>query len=325
MTKHSRKSKPEKSGQNPNPVNDMRSNEWIFVAIQEALEEQNFESLEDANNFIQAKLAAGDFSSRKKTGKKPLEKAQDIMYDAWNAKGSERIDLAYKALDVSQDCADAYVLLAEDAASNSTEAIRFLEEGVRAGERALGKKMFTKEAGHFWGILETRPYMRARFDLARLLYYEGKKTEAIAHMKDLLRLNPCDNQGVRHELAICLLESGDTEALMKLLDEYDDEYSAVWYYTRALMKFRQDGRTPQTDACLVAAFKQNRFVPLYLLGKKKIPSHLPDFIGIGDENEAVAYINDSGLAWMNTQGAMMWMKIIHLTYRRKPGDKKVRS
>ncbi|MDD1703797.1 MAG: hypothetical protein LUP97_00995, partial [Methanoregula sp.] len=154
---------------------------------------------------------------------------------------------------------------------------------------------------------ETRPCMRARFDLA--------------HMQDLLRLNPGDNQGVRHELAGCLLEDGDMEALQKLLDEYPDEYSAVWFYSRALLKFRRAGRTPEADACLVAAFEQNRFVPLYLLGKKVLPSRTSEYMSIGGETEAVVYAGDNAHVWMNTQGALMWMKLIHATFRRKPGGR----
>ncbi len=325
MTKHARKNNPDSPSQNPDPVIDRRKNEWIFAAIQESLDGKQFESFEEANAFLQERLAAGDFAVKKKTGTTPLEKAKDIMYDAWNAKGSRRIDLAYEALKVSKDCADAYVLLAEEAAADRTEAITFLTEGVLAGERALGPEIFEEEAGHFWGILDTRPYMRARFDLARLLYLDGKKPEAIAHMKDLLRLNPGDNQGVRHELAMYLLEINDTKSLEKLLDEYADEYSAVWLYTRALMKFRSYGKTPETNASLVEAFKQNRFVPLYLLGKKKFPSRFPDYMGIGDENEAVFYAAGGAKAWINTDGALMWMRRIYSAKRRKPGDKKGRS
>jgi len=325
MANHLQKKGKRNAGKDLPPVPDMRSNEWIFSAIREALEGRDFESVEDANAFLQAKLAAGDFTQKKKTGSTPLERAQDIMYDAWDAKGSARIDLAYKALAVSEDCADAYVLLSHEASANITEAIRFLEDGVSAGERALGKKIFEEEAGSFWGILETRPYMRARFDLAHLLFLEGKRAEAIAHMQDLLRLNPGDNQGVRHELAGCLLEEGEMEALQKLLDEYPEEYSAVWLYSRALMKFRQDGRTTEADACLVAAFEQNRFVPLYLLGKKRLPARLPDYRGLGDDNEAVAYMADNARVWLNTQGALMWMRRIHATFRRKPAGKKARS
>lgn len=325
MANHLQKKGKRNAGKDLPPVPDMRSNEWIFSAIREALEGRDFESVEDANAFLQAKLAAGDFTQKKKTGSTPLERAQDIMYDAWDAKGSARIDLAYKALAVSEDCADAYVLLSHEASANITEAIRFLEDGVSAGERALGKKIFEEEAGSFWGILETRPYMRARFDLAHLLFLEGKRAEAIAHMQDLLRLNPGDNQGVRHELAGCLLEEGEMEALQKLLDEYLEEYSAVWLYSRALMKFRQDGRTTEADACLVAAFEQNRFVPLYLLGKKRLPARLPDYRGLGDDNEAVAYMADNARVWLNTQGALMWMRRIYATFRRKPAGKKARS
>jgi tetratricopeptide (TPR) repeat protein len=313
-----------KSGQNLPPIPDMRANERALSGIHAALEGQQFESIEEANVFLSAQLASGGFSPAKKKGATPLEKAQDIMYDAWDSKGKQRIDLAYKALSVSKDCADAYVLLAEEAATNSAEVIRFLEDGVRAGERALGERMFADEAGHFWGILETRPYMRARFGLAQLLRIGGERARAIAIMQDLLRLNPGDNQGVRHELAVCLLEEGDSEALGKLLDEYPDEYSAVWFYSRALLKYRQEGRTPAGDACLVEALEQNRFVPLYLLGKKSFPARAPEYMSIGDQTEAVVYALDSARVWQETRGALLWMNLIYVTYRRKPAAKKFR-
>jgi hypothetical protein len=217
-----------KLGLNLPPIPDMRTNERALSGIHAALAGQQFASIEEANAFLQAQLASGGFPPVNKKGA-PLETAQDIMYDAWDAQGKERIDLAYKALSVSDDCADAYVLLSHEAATNVAESIRFLKDGVRAGERALGQKMFEEEAGNFWGILETRPYMRARFDLAHLLCLAGNRVEGISHMHELLRLNPGDNQGVRHELAVCLLEDGDLEALGKLLDEYPDEYSAVWF------------------------------------------------------------------------------------------------
>ncbi len=43
----------------------------------------------------------------------PLARAEEIMYQAFNTtKPAERVRLARKALDVSADCADAYVVLA---------------------------------------------------------------------------------------------------------------------------------------------------------------------------------------------------------------------
>lgn len=94
--------------------------------------------------------------------------AAHLMYDAWGASDPKRrIALAKKALGLSPLCADAYVLLAQETASNLDQAIELYRQGVEAGEMALGKAAFRDDVGHFWGLLETRPYMRARHGLAQ--------------------------------------------------------------------------------------------------------------------------------------------------------------
>lgn len=92
----------------------------------------------------------------------PLDAAQEIIYDAWEAADSrKRVALAKRALKLSPLCADAYVLLAQEAARNLDETIDYYRQGVATAEKALGEACFRDEAGHFWGILETRLYMRA--------------------------------------------------------------------------------------------------------------------------------------------------------------------
>ena len=135
----------------------------------------------------------------------PLGKAQALLYRACEEPDEQkRIQLAKDALAISPDCADAYVLLAEHATSRK-EALRLYEQGVAAGERALGPEAFQRDVGHFWGLLETRPYLRARLGLAHALWTAGRRDEAVAHLQDMLRLNPNDNQGVRYTLAGFLL------------------------------------------------------------------------------------------------------------------------
>src|SRR6516162_8847951 len=95
--------------------------------------------------------------------RRATEKAQDVMYEAWErTTPRSRIALVHKALGISPLCADAYVLLAEEAARSIEEARDYYAKGVEAGELALGPWGFKEYAGHFWGFLETRPYMRAR-------------------------------------------------------------------------------------------------------------------------------------------------------------------
>src|SRR5262249_47373556 len=142
---------------------------------------------------------------------------------------------------ISPDCADAYVLLAEHATSRK-EALRLYEQGVAAGERALGAEAFERDVGHFWGLLETRPYLRARLGLAHSLWTDGRRDEAVGHLQDMLRLNPGGNQGVRYTLAGFLLFLDRDDDLAQLLQQYHED-SAAWAYTKALLAFRQQGDT----------------------------------------------------------------------------------
>src|SRR5262249_53578686 len=152
----------------------------------------------------------------------PQARAQDILYRAYEEPDPRRrVELAREALAVWPDAADAYGLLAEHAAGRK-EALQFYEQAVAAGERAIGAEQFREATGHFWGLLETRPYMRARAGLANALWSAGRREQAIAHLQDMLRLNPNDNQGIRYTLAGFLLAEDRDEDLARLLDQYQE-------------------------------------------------------------------------------------------------------
>jgi tetratricopeptide (TPR) repeat protein len=234
--------------------------------------------------------------------------AQEIMYDAWEASTRPRaVALAKKALAISADCADAYNLLAQEVAKSIDEAIDLYRKGVEAGERALGKKVFKEDVGYFWGLLETRPYMRARAGLAQGLWEAGQREEAVGHYLDLLRLNPNDNQGIRDLLMPCLIILGRDGDAEKLFKEYEGDDMAVWMYSRALLDFRRYGASPKADASLRDALDENALVPSYLLGRKKMPRSLPDHYGYGDTNEAILYVHGNKAAWEATPGALEWL------------------
>ena len=241
-------------------------------------------------------------------GETPLRKAQDIMYDAWEVSDPKRrIAMARSALEISPDCADAYVLLAEETASSLPEALHLYRQGVEAGERALGREAFEEDVGHFWGILETRPYMRARAGLAECLWATGKHEEAIGHYKEMLRLNPNDNQGIRDLLLPRLIVSGRDKEAEALFREYEDDGMAAWMYSRALLDFRKMGDSEISRKSFKVAVKKNKYVPAYLLGRKKMPQSFPDYYSPGDESEAMFYTKENLEAWKITLGALDWL------------------
>jgi hypothetical protein len=95
---------------------------------------------------------------RPRSRKKLLDEAQELVYRAWEEPSRKRsMELARRALELSADCADAYCILAEIQAKTEDEAILLYRQGVEAGRRALGRKAFREDVGHFWGLLENPP------------------------------------------------------------------------------------------------------------------------------------------------------------------------
>lgn len=239
----------------------------------------------------------------------PVAQAQALMYEAWDASTTkEAARLAREAIRISPDCADAYNLLAETRAKSVEEAAELYRLGVKAGERALGPEAFEHDVGHFWGLLETRPYMRAREGLAKCLWSLGQREEAVVHYQAMLVLNPNDNQGIRHGLAAWLLALDHKDDLAKLLGQYEDDSFAGWMYTKALLAYRRDGNCGGSRELLQEAIEANPHVPAYLLGQKKMPKHLPDYMGLGDETEAMAFFVDYAESWEMTPGALKWLR-----------------
>lgn len=301
-------------------IPDRRMMERVLAEMERFTARSEFNDLEEVNQAIQERFI-GPFDAIPSTATTPLEKAQDLIYRAVEARGRRRTQLARKALNLSPDCADAYVTLAEQAASPEA-ACDLYAQGVAAGERALGPLTFEEDAGHFWGIVRTRPYMRARFGLAQCLKDLGQVDEAIGHYQALLRLNPNDNLGVRDVLLPALLAIGQDDEAGALLQQFGDDISAIWAYGRALWTFRREGDNRVARDRLRAAVRANRHVPKYLTGKAAWPGPLPESYGFGSDEEAAICAYDLGDAWRATPGAEEWLTAS--TPTRKPRTRRRR-
>lgn len=240
-------------------------------------------------------------------GRDLLDQAQGLVYQAWETPNLKiRVALAKKAFAIPPDCANAYVLLAE-AATSPADTLELFRKGLQAGERAIGELTFENDVGSFWGILETRPYMPARAGWAQSLWECGQHNNALAHWRDMLRLNPNDNQGIRYVLAARLLELGRDHELGALLTEHEDDGRTYMLWTRALFAFRTQGDNAKSRRALAEALKNNPHVPPYLLGQKQLPRELLDYTELGDESEAMALAVENIKAWQMTNGALAWL------------------
>jgi tetratricopeptide (TPR) repeat protein len=265
------------------------------------------------NEFEAEAQYAKDFldyvNSRREEGLSDLEIAQDLVYNAWEAPSrKEAIALAIKATIVSKDCADAYNLLAEETSQSDEDVIELYQLGVEAGKRAIGEEAFEEDVGYFWGLLHTRPYMRARLGLAMSLWKICDYEAAVDHYKELIRLNPNDNQGVRDILMPCLIELNRDEEAEILYKQYEGEDMSGWLYSRTLLDFRKYKTSPTSLKSLKRAFNANTYIPEYILENERIPDFLPELYSIGSDNEAIIYAAYNINAWKTSEDAIGWLR-----------------
>jgi tetratricopeptide (TPR) repeat protein len=284
------------------PVIQMGGSMATERVMQEALEEiktQDFNNIEEINDFLSKKLVSATTSKLK-------DDAQSLLYDAFEADGPERYRLAEKALKQNPNLVDAYNILAEDADSLEEE-IQMYEKGMWIGQKELGKAFFKENKGHFWLIFETRPFMRAKYNYALALLELGKPNEAIAQFEELLELNPNDSQGVRYSLFIAYVERGDLQKAGRLLEQFEED-SAQSHYNTLLLELLKNGFSAKAKTLLKTAKENNKYVIPYLNERKRLPKAIPDSYGFGDEDEAIVYADAHLHLWRMIEGLRDWLK-----------------
>jgi tetratricopeptide (TPR) repeat protein len=280
--------------------------------------------LEDLHNFMSSQAGANPSMADtwrgmkrilnrapappKRIGMSSQAQAEELMDQAEDEDGDLGAELTLDALRVDPKCARAWTYLGYDAGAELEIAGLFFMLALDAAMERLGERTFVEDAGHFWGMFETRPFMRALEGLAGVMAQDGRLETAIAQYEWMLRLNPNDNQGVRTLLLALYLELGDRDGASKLLSQYARDPGAEMAFGRALFEFQQSGASPAAVAALAAARTSNPWVERYLTGAKRLPPHDPRMYTMGHEDEAVIVASNQREAWKRTRGAVEWLR-----------------
>lgn len=296
---------PEKPRDPTKPLASPLVMDRISAHIDRLLEGQEFKTREEYDAFMQANVFGKTIEEF--VPETPLEKAQDIVFRAYSVKGRRQIHMARQALTVDPDCSDAYIMLAERTPLQDKQ-IEYFTQALQAAERTLSPEVFEKQVGKFWQIVETRPYVRAKFRLAERLTKAARVQEAAEHFRELLRLNPEDIMGARFWFWPCLLRLGKDAEVEKLLKQNrNDKGSCTWDYTRALLTFRQKGETPLAKRHLNQAIKNNPICAEYLMHGKGFPKPTPDGRSLFYDDEGYYCAEVLAAAWHETAGAAEWL------------------
>ena len=119
--------------------------------------------------------------------------------------------------------------------------------------------------GSFWGILETRPYMRALHGLGLTTWKQNRLEEAVGFFKQMLKFNPNDNQGVRYLMGPIHHQMGNLEEAARWYERNGDDPHNLYNYGLALI---QQNKQEKAARILIFAIFTNPYIAPMLLDDK---------------------------------------------------------
>ncbi|XP_072336257.1 suppressor of tumorigenicity 7 protein homolog isoform X4 [Scyliorhinus torazame] len=172
--------------------------------------------------------------------------ADAVMQKAWRERNAQaRMKAAYQALELNNECATAYVLLAEEETTTILEAEKLFKQALKAGEvcyrrsQQLQHHSTQQEAQH---RRDTNVLVYIKRRLAMCARKLGRIREAVKLMRDLMKEFPLLSMlNVHENLLEALLELQAYADVQVVLAKYDDislPKSATICYTAALLKAR---------------------------------------------------------------------------------------
>ena len=282
-------------------------------AIIKILDEKGVKDIDEANAFLKSFLEGKTLDEIvEMVDENPEDQAMDLAYQAMNSYSEEEgLSLCNKALEIDPHCIDALVFKAKCDARSTWDFAARLRTIVRDAEQRFGEEFMEETRGHFWGMVETRPYMRARQILVQALESSSQLSEAIVECETMLALNPGDNQGMRDVLRGYYLQTDNIEGVQRLNNDYPEEMCATYMWSAVLERWLSDD-LEQAEKLVRAGHRQNPHVVQYLTGKRHPPDILPDYFSFGDESEAVTCAFLLGIAWEHHPKAITWLKTLAL-------------
>ena len=161
--------------------------------------------------------------------------------------------------------------------------------------------------GSFWGMLESRPYMRALHGLGLTAWKQGRLEGAIDTFRQMLKLNPNDNQGARYLIGPVCHESGDLEEAAKWYERSGDDPQNLYNYALALI---QQSKLEKAARILILAVFTNPYIAPMLLDDE-LPERdwWPD-TSCTEPEYAEDYVIDYGDWWDKEELSLLFLEAV---------------
>jgi hypothetical protein len=112
----------------------------------------------------------------------------------------------------------------------------------------------------WWRVSHTRPFMRAKFLLAKSYEIGGYTDDAIDGYQEILNMNPDDNLGARYELIRILYKIGDKKEIVSLVNKYPEERDEYFSFAGVYAAFMKYGKSSKTEKKIIFSLKTNYYL-----------------------------------------------------------------
>lgn len=226
------------------------------------------------------------------------EQSDDLLFEAYDEPvKSKAIKLAKQALEINPDNIDAENFITKFETNTIKKLGKYRETLDKEQAKLEKEDFFNKEnIGIFWGLMETRPYMRTKHCYMLTLMELGRYTEAIKQGEELLKLCESDNQGIRYLIMglYAVLERFDE--CEKIYNSYSDD-STFMLFPLSIMYYKK-GDYKKSKKILKVIQENNEYILEYLKQKIKFTKVKIDNIedkgtySWGSEAEAYFVVKD---------------------------------
>lgn len=269
--------------------------EKLYKQINQAIDKAKPSGEEEANQIIRKLVEEYNRNINSTRNGKPLKKSREDESDDYLEKAHQAEDLATairyadKAIELNPDNFDAKtfrIILRNDV----FDRLKDLDVILSQEEEKLRKEGYFNDEGHFWLIVETRPYMRGLTLKREILESLCRTTEAIEVSEKILKLCRNDNLGTRYHLISYYAMMENLKKALSLHKKYGNEKSLGFYLPIAICYFRL-GKYDECRETIREMTTVNKYAVKMLKKKNILDSSSEDFFSPGKESEVLMAVD----------------------------------
>ena len=245
------------------------------------------------------------------------EESADVFLDRAQEAGSrkERLKWIRKAREMEPEHVDAALAEIEMTAKNPCEQEQRLFELQQKAEKQLREQgFFTKDdIGSFWGLVETRPYMRVCHSYVMVLLVNRKMRLAVKECESMLRLCTSDNLGIRYTLIHIYARLEEEKAAQKFFKKCGEEWGTQFPLAMALL-FYKIGKEVEARQYLQMLLDNNKDTKKFFsgYGTSKMESYIsqmrPYAYRPNTMEELLLIFTDHAYAYEDVHSFFFWAK-----------------